>query len=258
VDADKIRPVKTTITEVTKDGLILENGLFESADAIIFATGYECASTNYLDKSVIDLYKGETDFLRYQYALAKTAFHPDLENFALIGHLEGLYWNGGQLQAKLAAEVFRFTSMLFPYRFFFHPSIKIFNIQSGKLKLDKEEMRTEIDEIKARIRLNLKQQFPYGSIAQITDKLAKMMNLLPDLDEMKKNDPQLFKMFYENVSIPAHWNFEANPEPALELMNEIEQIYNEEYEFADVKHITFAEKAKLFHEKFNFKTNFNA
>jgi hypothetical protein len=112
-------------------------------------------------------------------------------------------------------------------------------------------MRKEVEGKKSRIKLNQeKKRFHYDEFGEITDKLAKMMNLLPDLEEIKKNDPQLFKILNDNVSIP------AKPEPALELMNEIEKIYNEEYKFADPKNITFAEKAKLFHERFNIKTNF--
>jgi hypothetical protein len=107
VFAGRIRPIKSQIKEFTKDGLILENGQIEWADVVILATGYDCASISYIDKSASELYNVETDYLKFQYALAKNAFHPDLDNFALIGHLEGFYWYEGQLQAKMAAEVFR-------------------------------------------------------------------------------------------------------------------------------------------------------
>jgi cation diffusion facilitator CzcD-associated flavoprotein CzcO len=109
VQAGKIKPIKSTIAEFSKNGLLLGNGEFITADAVIFATGYDCASVSYLDKSVTDLYRVENvDNLRHQYALAKQTFHPDLDNFALINHLEGLYWNGGQCQAKYVTQVFRF------------------------------------------------------------------------------------------------------------------------------------------------------
>jgi dimethylaniline monooxygenase (N-oxide forming) len=107
VVAGKIKPIKSSIKEVTKDGLILTDGSFESADAILFATGYDCSSINYLDDSVIDVFRVKTDYLKFQYALGLFTFHPDLDNFALIGQLEGLYYNGAELQGKLVSLVFR-------------------------------------------------------------------------------------------------------------------------------------------------------
>jgi dimethylaniline monooxygenase (N-oxide forming) len=108
IEAGKIRPIKTTITEMTKDGLLLGNGTHETADVIIFATGFDCTSTSYLDESVTDLYRVKNvDNLRHQFTLAKLTFHPELDNFALICHLEALYWNGGQIQGKFVTEVFR-------------------------------------------------------------------------------------------------------------------------------------------------------
>jgi hypothetical protein len=107
VVSGKIKPIRSGVKEVTKNGLILNNGSFESADVILFATGYDCSSIKYLDKSVIDVFKVDTDYLKFQYALGKFTFHPDLDNFALIGQLEGLYYNGSELQGKLAALVFR-------------------------------------------------------------------------------------------------------------------------------------------------------
>jgi dimethylaniline monooxygenase (N-oxide forming) len=108
VQAGKIKPIKSTIVEFSKNGLLLGNGEFITADAVIFATGYDCASVSYLDKSVTDLYRVENvDNLKHQYALAKQTFHPDLDNFAFINHIDGLYWNGGQCQGKYVAEVFR-------------------------------------------------------------------------------------------------------------------------------------------------------
>ena len=107
VNAGKITPIQSGIQELTRDGLILENGEFVLADVILFSTGYDCSVINYLEKSVIDKFRVENNYTKFQYALGKFTFHPDLDNLALIGQVEGLYWNGCELQGKLTSLVFR-------------------------------------------------------------------------------------------------------------------------------------------------------
>jgi hypothetical protein len=132
-----------------------------------------------------------------------------------------------------------------------------FIFYSGKIKLDKDEMRKEVAEVKANIlkKQGIKPQFAYGYFAEMPDKIAREMNLLPDFDELQRQDPELYRKFYDNLAIAAHWNFKEDPELAMRLMNEIDDIYNAEYEFADESKITFADKVKLFNQKFKYKTD---
>jgi hypothetical protein len=116
-------------------------------------------------------------------------------------------------------------------------------------------MRKEVNEIRERIKLNRKEQFPYGQFVEICDRLAKTMDLLPDFGELKQKDPKLYKLFWDNLLISSHWIYKQNPKLASDLMNEINGIYNQEFEL-DSENPSCAVKARKFNQIFKYQTNF--
>ncbi len=121
--------------------------------------------------------------------------------------------------------------------------------------MDKDELLKEVHEIRERINLNRKEQFPYGLFIEICDRLANKMNLLPDFEELRQKDPQIYKLFWSNLSISAHWIYKQNPQLVIDLMNEIDELFVKEYELeSDV--LSASEKAKKLNQFFKYQTNF--
>jgi hypothetical protein len=123
------------------------------------------------------------------------------------------------------------------------------------LKLDKEELRREVNEIREQIKLGRKEQFPYGAFVEICDKLANEMKLLPDFEEMKESNPSLYRLFWDNLTIASQWIYKQNPELVLDLMNEIDKVYLAEYEL-EGEIPSCREKATQFNKLFKYQTNF--
>ena len=214
VDENKITPKRTRIEELSKRGVLLEDGTsLEHIDAIICCTGYD-SSIEYLEKQVVDClkYRNDTNY-KHQYTLSKFTFHPNVENLALVGQIDGLFFTGSELQAKLASLVF-----------------------SGKIKMNRGEMRNEIEKIKSRMNSpsNRRLQFPYGTYVEICDQLAKYMNLLPDLEALKASEPQIYHMLWNNSITSPQFRFKKKSQIAVEAMNEVNEIVTRVYQIQDV------------------------
>ena len=122
------------------------------------------------------------------------------------------------------------------------------------MKVEKADMRKEIEEIKQRIVLKRKEQFPYGSHPEICDTLAREMNLLPDLDELKRTEPNLYKMFWNNVSVSANWLYKENRELCVSVMKNVDLLYNQEYDFGkSASQMTSAEIVDQFKKHFVYQ-----
>ena len=236
----KITPKRNRIREFVNDGVWLESGEFEPADAIIFCTGYDF-SFDYFEDSIISILKQENQLsFKYQLILAKYTFNPDIENLALISIVDLVQFRGAELQAKLIGMVF-----------------------SGKLKLNQDEMRKEIDELRLKIsksKLNKHQsQGPYGSQQEISINLAKFMNIMPNLEKYKGSDPNLYRMFNENVLLSSQFFFGEYKEYTLDLMYEMNEIANRVYEFEqgrDEDDIKVAEVNSNFHQFYKMQNNY--
>ena len=67
---------------------------------------------------------------------------------------------------------------------------------SGKQSLpSKEVMEAEISEARARRTQDLKLQYPYAH-NQLMDMLAKELGILPDYNELKQTNPELYDMVW--------------------------------------------------------------
>jgi dimethylaniline monooxygenase (N-oxide forming) len=231
VEQKKIIPKRTTIKEFTEDGVYLEDCSFEQADVVIYCSGYE-VSLNYLEKSVLDKIKLENEAnYKFQYNLHKFTFHPDVQNFAMVGQIDGLFFTGAELQAKLASMVF-----------------------SGKIKYEKNHTLNEFEKQKSKIKSNKRRaQFPYGTYVEICDTLANEMNLVPDFDEMKTKNPQLYDLFWNGSLFSAHYFFNYNKQYTIDLMREVHELTSREYDYEKESDLKFFKVLEKFKENYKFQ-----
>ena len=209
VKQNKIIPKKTSIKQFSSRGVLLEDGTFENADAVVYCTGYE-VDLGFLDDLVLKDVGFDTS-KNYKHALMlyKCTFHPDYENMAMIGQQDGLFFAGYELQAKWSTGVF-----------------------SGKLKLpDKNVMSDLIEKEKRKRNGGKRAQYPYGPYVGILDGLASEMDALPDLNQLKTEDSKLYDMFSNNCLVSTQFVYKQNKELALSVMNDIDSLYKKSYEF---------------------------
>jgi dimethylaniline monooxygenase (N-oxide forming) len=231
VEAGKIKPKRSNIKEFTADGVLLEDGSFEQADAVIYCTGYDLRM-DYMCKTVLDKIRVSNEInYKFQYNLHKFTFHPEVENFALVGQLDGLFQTGAELQARLASSVF-----------------------TGQIVFDKAKARGEIEKQRAKMMSNKRRaQFPYGTYVELCEKLGKEMDLVPDFEAMKANDPQLYDMFWNDSAFSAHYLYKANKSYASDMMREVHEMTNRVYELNDEADLKFPGALKKFSEFYTFQ-----
>lgn len=135
-------------------------------------TGFDVA-IEYFEQDTLNCLEYDKRDYKYPYLNYKCTFNPKLENMAMICQNDGLFFTCTELQSMWAAKVF-----------------------SGKMKLpSKEEMEFEINKAREKRKLNLKLQFPYDHDA-LMDMLASELGILPDFDDIKEKDPELYDMIW--------------------------------------------------------------
>lgn len=102
----KITPVQGKIESFNEKGMRLEDGRQVDADVVLFCTGYRLC-LDYFDQSVLKTLKFDPHKEKMPIVLYKYTMHPDLENLAMIGECQGLFFAGFELQAKWAFQVFK-------------------------------------------------------------------------------------------------------------------------------------------------------
>jgi dimethylaniline monooxygenase (N-oxide forming) len=109
VKSGRINPRKGNIVEFKEDGVQLDDGSFEQADAVVFCTGFYINQT-FLPQEILNKleYTKENDENNVPYILYKCTWHPDLPNLALIGQNDALIFCGSELQANWATSVITF------------------------------------------------------------------------------------------------------------------------------------------------------
>ena len=165
---------------------------------MIYCTGFTSRSTEFLNNSILKSLEYDPS-VHYKHAmmLYKCTFHPDVPNLAMIGLQDGLFFNGAELQAKWASQVF-----------------------SGKTKLpDKALMHQYIRKQVRKREEERRSQYPYGSQVSLCDSLAAEMDLLPDFDELQRTNSKLYKMFWNDSMFSAHFMYKEDRTLATILMN---------------------------------------
>lgn len=204
----KITPIRSRIKCFDENGIYLENESYYPADVVVYCTGYLPQTKMFNEETLRKLNYSEL-FGKCTFLLYKYTFHPDIENFAMIDQTDGLFFAGAELQAKWASMVF-----------------------SGKLSLPpKDYMRKCIQEDEKNRSSKVATQFPYGAHLKMIDDLAKQMDLLPDLGELKEKDADLYDLFFNFSAISSNFIFKSNKSLAIEVMKQVRDLNTQVYDF---------------------------
>lgn len=217
VKQGRIIAKKSKIQEFNEEGVYLSDGSFAKTDVVVFGTSYSIG-LEFFDKSVLEALELDVKNYKNPIILYENTFHPNFENLAFVGLTRGFFFPGAELQAKWACKVF-----------------------GGKISLgSKTEMREQTASIHdKRIEVqSLGLQFPYGSYVDLVDSLANKLNLLPDFESLKRNNPYVYEMLWSNACLPFHFMFNDNYDKTLELLKEVEEYTKKRYSHVEVEKIT--------------------
>lgn len=204
VNSGLIKPMRTKIVELVSNGVQLESGEIEPADAVIFCTGYVMRN-EFFDKKTLKTLKYEPSKMRVPYNLYKYTVHPDLANFAMIGQTTGLTMASIELQARWVMQLFKGEKKLEPVE----------NVQSELLEMDVMRKRTYTH------------QFPLGYYHVMEDVLARECGSMPNFDKIQNFE--LYKMLWHNGTIPAQFGFNWNRDLAMKVMKEVADVISRVY-----------------------------
>ena len=195
---------KETITSMNKGGVLLNDGSHIKADCIIFCTGYSL-DLPFFEQDILNTLSYDPNDQFQPVLLHKCTFHPDLENIASVGIYRGPYFGIIELQARWATLVF-----------------------SGLInKLGNEEMTQGVKEEMDIRKQRPRPQFPHGDYIGFADTLAKEIQALPDFEELKEKDQELYNKLTAYPLIPAHYRLKGhknNSEIAMKQIDEVVKI----------------------------------
>ena len=226
VNAGKIVPRQTKLVRFEADGVWLANGGFETADAVLFCTGYNL-SLDYFDKTVLDVLGYDATKTKMPILLYNYTVHPDLENLAMVGEINGLFFAGFELQARWAMKLFTGDTQLPPR-----------HIIDAQMKRDAK--------LAERAQNN---QYPHGIYNELIDKLAAQVDALPDFELMRAANPRLYEMLWRNGTIPSHFCLKEKPALAVAIMKEADEIIRRKYKFEEEE--LFDNSTSLLAKKFS-------
>ena len=168
VKEGKIRAKKANVVRFEKKGVMFDDGSFEEADAVILCTGYE-VNKSFLDENCLSILKDDPTRNKSPFILYNYTFHPDLPNFAFLNQERRINTLISiELQARLAVQVL-----------------------TGEKKLPtRDEMVKEIDLVLEK-RKSGDKDISYNGLMSL---FANELNCEPDYEEIKINDPQLYRM----------------------------------------------------------------
>lgn len=173
---------------------------------MIYCTGYD-QSLDFFDESILNAIQYSTEKPKIPHLLYKYTFPANVENLAFVGHTMGLFNGGFEIQSKWAAMVF-----------------------TGQTKLpDQSVMSKFVECLKEKRDLDQGGRFPYGMPVNLVDELAKEVNLMPNLDEIKSNDPNLYDMMWNNEVFVTHFFYDQNKDLADDLLRQVDEIKKKVY-----------------------------
>ncbi|EAL62601.1 hypothetical protein DDB_G0289779 [Dictyostelium discoideum AX4] len=146
-------------------------------DEIIFATGYHL-NFSFFEKEILEKLSFNPNDNYVPCLLYNFTFPHKVKNLGLVGIFGTPFYSLLELQSRWINYVF-----------------------SGLIDLPSEkEMGQDIIKINEIRNAKMKTLFPFGDYVLFSDQLAKQINCLPDFDEMKLNNPELYDMCLNYVS----------------------------------------------------------
>jgi dimethylaniline monooxygenase (N-oxide forming) len=205
VEAKRISVDRIEIAVVEENRLKLDNDDSVGADAVVFCTGYR-AEVPFLPKELRDEIEFQPDDPLQPFLLLHATFPPNTPDIAFVGMFRGPFFGMMELQARNACMTF--AKRIDP------PSA--------------EEIRTGIAvENKIRTRKN-RTQFPHGDYVRFCDHLAQRIGALPNFEQMRNENPELYEKIWNGPFTPASFRLEgpgSNPQVAHLMIDSINALY---------------------------------
>lgn len=127
---------------------------------------------DYFDQSVLKTLRFDPSKERTPIVLYKYTLHPDLENMAMVGEMNGLFFAGFEMQARWVMQLFSGEKQLPP----------------------REEIDEEMEREEAARDFIQHNQYPHGAYNRLIDKLAFESDSLPNFEQIFKKDVDLYRM----------------------------------------------------------------
>jgi dimethylaniline monooxygenase (N-oxide forming) len=207
VELGKIIPKRGKIIKFEQDGILLKDGTFLKADAVILATGF-LYNFDFLDEKILKNIDFDLENYRYQFLSYHYTFNPNYDNLAFIHFVKGVFIPETELQAEWANRVF-----------------------SGKVALPDKQIMKDYIEGENKIKRNLYFQFPHGIFFCLSDNLARNANLMPDLDKLAKTDPELFDKLWNYPMANFHYYLHNRDANFNYMLNNLVDLEEKRYEF---------------------------
>jgi hypothetical protein len=198
----KIKIRKQVINSYVENGVILDDGTFEQADIVIFATGYHL-KLDFIDKNLLESMEFNGNDSLQPLILYKGMFHPDIEDFVCVGMIKEAICVVSELQGRWASLVF-----------------------SGKVKLPSREVMIEGMNKEREFRtLEMKPQTPrLETLAIYADEIAKEINLMPDFEYLKKFEPEIYRTLWEGPLCAVNYRLKEEKDIAVSVLHEIDRV----------------------------------
>ncbi|EGC36796.1 hypothetical protein DICPUDRAFT_46933 [Dictyostelium purpureum] len=177
-------------------------------DEIILCTGYQTDLT-FLDKEILNEIEYIPDDYYVSCLLHKNVFPRNLKNIGFVGIINTPFFNTLELMSRWVVYVF-----------------------SGLIKEPtKEIIENGIkDQINIRnANAEIKYQFPYNDTVIHCDDLAKEIGVLPDFEEIKKNDQDLYNSLWNVVYCNSCYRLKgpfSNPTLAKQTLSHYNETFN--------------------------------
>ncbi len=182
VKESKITLKQAKVTRIFQNTIFFDDGTQIDADALILATGYE-TELPFLGEEILEKLEFSPQDRFQPLLLDKCTFNPHLPNMAFCGMQRGPYFATMELQARLAFHVFTNRVVAPP----------LSQMNDG---IEKErQIRNQTP----------RPQFPHGNYVEFSDMLAKEAGVLPDFENLKESDPDLYKFVQEGPFNASHY-----------------------------------------------------
>lgn len=205
---NKINVRQGNVSHFTENGLSLTDGTVLNSDVVIYCSGY-LAGLDFFGEDIKNKLEFDENDQLQPIILYKCTFHPELKNLAFVGMYRGPYFGVIELQARWAVRTFK----------------KRINFTSLEKMTEGIEYERSIRKKKPR------PQFPHNYI-ELANSIAEEMNLMPDFENLKENDPEVFDILWEGVTIPDFYKFNESKELAI---NSIKKVNEKIIELKNIK-----------------------
>jgi dimethylaniline monooxygenase (N-oxide forming) len=201
VKQNRIVPKKGKIKKFYKHGVELVDGSVLQADVVVWCTGYS-VDLGFVESKILKQLEYEANDRLQPLILYRATFRPELKHIAFVGLLKAPLYTVDELQGRWASLVF-----------------------SGKLRLPSESATSKyLDETRSIRGRKLKPQALNQNFTRYSDEMAKEIGVLPDLEEIKRENPELYRMMWHGLPVSAQYRYNDNKELAIQITKEAFEV----------------------------------